>query len=811
MRPLTIRFKLLAIFLVAAVLPIAVVSLVSYRNSLRAVEQMVGNRTDKLALSVKDELSRKLGRRLGDRILVVNRPLQDFLTAVDERSESPRATLVLQRYAKSLFEEYGSYYRDLVVADAKGELVFSFGHSQLGFSSDEGRPPPPSATPVSPPLPPELLDSLAVALPEEIPLPGELARSVEAFSRKLSKRLREEAQAMAARDSLQANRNQNSEKLQEDETALRIAEALERVAQALPAGDVQGILDPEAPTSPGQPRLPPRIPTIQQTESDKELQMAADAGLKLKEDENLVYIHRSSAGTSESVRLVRPVFSVDHPGERLGALILDLRADYLFPEDLSSERFGTRGQLAVVNRGDGEILYHSQPEWVGQSLRSVDPQVAGLLQKETASSEGWTHLSGEQGGRIASVANLDSGLEAVPWTVIATAFPREFASEARRAGILNLAVASLALLLALVVLLVSSGRISSSVQVVTRGAREIAAGNLGHSIQVHTHDEIQTLADTFNIMTASLRESIELREKAAEELAALNRTLEDRVHERTRELEALNDALNSANQELKELDRLKSNFLATVSHEFKTPLTSIKAFSEILLDETEERGASAETRRFLNIINTESERLGRLIKNLLDLSRIEAGRMRWDRSTFQIQDVLSAALDGLLPVFKEKDIQVVEEVECRDAVVEADRDRIQQVVTNLLENAVKFSRKGSRVWLSCRPRMEEGNGTPCLLIGVRDEGTGIPEDHLVRIFERFSQVDSTDTRGAGGSGLGLAISREIVEHHGGRIWAESSLGKGARFLFTLPCRSGKNFPPPGVAKEMRHAEEGLGL
>jgi signal transduction histidine kinase len=505
------------------------------------------------------------------------------------------------------------------------------------------------------------------------------------------------------------------------------------------------------------------------------------------------------------------VFSVDQPGRRLGTVILDLRVDYLFPEDLAAERFGNHGQLAVVNRGDGEILFHSETDWIGQTLRGVDPQVAALLARDPEPVGGWTEIPGVQGGRIVSFANLDSGLEAVPWTVVATAFPREFTTEARRAGIINLTVASLALLLALAVLLASSRRISSSVQVVTRGAREIAAGNLGHAIQVHTHDEIQTLADTFNIMTASLRESIELREKAAEELAALNRTLEDRVHERTRELEALNEALNSANQELKELDRLKSNFLATVSHEFKTPLTSIKAFSEILLDETEERSASPETRRFLSIINTESERLARLIKNLLDLSRIEAGRMRWDRSTFPINEVLSAALDGLLPVFKEKEIRVVEEVECADVLVDADRDRIQQVITNLLENAVKFSRKSSRVWLSCRPMVEEGNGTPCLLIGIRDEGSGIPDDQLTRIFERFSQVDSTDTRGAGGSGLGLAISREIVEHHGGRIWAESTLGEGAHFLFTLPCQEGKNFPPPEVTKEMRHAEEGLGL
>jgi signal transduction histidine kinase len=308
-------------------------------------------------------------------------------------------------------------------------------------------------------------------------------------------------------------------------------------------------------------------------------------------------------------------------------------------------------------------------------------------------------------------------------------------------------------------------------------------------------------------MTVALRENISLREKAADELAALNRTLEDRVQERTQELVSVNEALNRANRDLKELDRLKSNFLATVSHEFRTPLTSITAFSEILMDEVDESKASREVVRFLGIINTESERLGRLIKNLLDLSRIEAGRMRWDRDVFPVHDVLVAAMDGLLPVFTEKNIQVIRKVDCPDVLVSADRDRIQQVVTNLLENAIKFSPKGKRIWVGCREVEGATNGAPWLQATIRDEGPGIPGTHLQMIFERFSQVDSTDTRGTGGSGLGLAISREIVEHHGGRIWVESRSGAGAAFHFTLPIHTGPAgvAETEGAAKETEHA------
>jgi signal transduction histidine kinase len=169
--------------------------------------------------------------------------------------------------------------------------------------------------------------------------------------------------------------------------------------------------------------------------------------------------------------------------------------------------------------------------------------------------------------------------------------------------------------------------------------------------------------------------------------------------------------------------------------------------------------------------------------------------------------VLVAALDGLLPVFSEKNIQVVRRVDCPDALVSADRDRIQQVVTNLLENAIKFSAKGKRIWVECREVDGAGNGVPWLRATIRDEGPGIPASHLEMIFERFSQVDSTDTRGMGGSGLGLAISKEIVEHHGGRIWVESKSGDGAAFHFTLPIHTDPAEPSQEerTAKEKEHA------
>ena len=776
-RPVTIQGRLLALFVVAAALPLAVVSLISYHNSVESVEKMVGNRTSKLAVSVGDDLSEKLRRRLGDRIFLVNEPVQRYLetSALGNPALKMDARMDLTNYMSYLFQEYGRYYSEIILADAQGNPIFRRGVSR-GTEETTTTPETVPGTPVPPPAP-TLMDTLAVMLPDEIPYFEKkletMGRGIEAQQRHHRIEIRTEKKGSQVQVRVKGVDIEGLRKVEE-----RYQEVLSRMSV--------GLRDPEfmGPDIPSDPRIGPMIENFRKQYSDDD-RNAARTGARLEPDQNFIVLHRGTGGKAEAVRLVRPIFSVSQPDRRIGVMIFDLRVDYLFPEDLSGERFGSKGELAVVNRADGEILYHSRPDLIGQSLRILSPELAERVASADpkAKGSGWFTVKDESGRRLGSVYAVES---APSWVVLTTAFPREFETEAREAGLLNLAVASAAVLLALGFLLVSSRKISHSVHIVTEGAREIAAGNLNHTIRVKTRDEIETLAETFNAMTLSLRENIALRENAAAELEALNRTLEDRVAVRTRELQALNEALGKANQELQELDRLKSNFLATVSHEFKTPLTSITAFSEILSDEMEERSASPEVLRFLNIINNESGRLGRLIRNLLDLSRIEARRMRWEHSVFRVHDVVEASMDGLLPVFSEKNIQVHRSIDCPDARISADRDRIQQVITNLIENAVKFSNKGSRVWVDCHESNHGQNGKRYLEFSVKDEGPGIPPSHLVRIFERFTQVDSTDTRGTGGSGLGLAISKEIVEHHGGSIWVESEEGIGATFHFTIP-------------------------
>jgi signal transduction histidine kinase/Na+/proline symporter len=259
------------------------------------------------------------------------------------------------------------------------------------------------------------------------------------------------------------------------------------------------------------------------------------------------------------------------------------------------------------------------------------------------------------------------------------------------------------------------------------------------------------------------------------EVQAYSHAMEEKVARRTAELE-------KANARLRELDRLKSDFLSTVSHELRTPLTSIRSFSEILLryevDDAEKR------KKFVGIIHNEAERLTRMINDLLDLSKIEAGRLEVQLEPLELEPVFSRALSTTHPLFADKSIKAASEVAAGLPAVYADADWLHQVLTNLLSNAVKFSPEGGTIRLSGR---KEGGFA---LIRVADEGPGIPPDRLEQVFERFHQARDPQKSHPLGTGLGLTISREIVERMGGKIWVESELGAGAVFSFTVPLAEG---------------------
>jgi Na+/proline symporter/signal transduction histidine kinase len=264
------------------------------------------------------------------------------------------------------------------------------------------------------------------------------------------------------------------------------------------------------------------------------------------------------------------------------------------------------------------------------------------------------------------------------------------------------------------------------------------------------------------------------------------RTHSRELEEKSRELERATAELRAANERLRELDRMKDDFMSTVTHELRTPLTSIRAFSEMLYDDP--KLELTERERFLGIIVGETERLSRLINQILDLAKLESGRAGLKSAGVDLADVARESLASLSQVFRDKAIAVDFQAPAGPVIVQADRDRLIQVMLNLLSNAVKFVQPGvGRIDVKTRTGKGEAG------IEVTDNGPGIPAEERETIFEKFRQGGAdVMTDKPEGTGLGLPISRQIVEQLGGRLWAEAAPGCGARFIFMLPCRAGDN-------------------
>ncbi|CAG0961287.1 two-component system, OmpR family, phosphate regulon sensor histidine kinase PhoR [Anaerolineae bacterium] len=226
----------------------------------------------------------------------------------------------------------------------------------------------------------------------------------------------------------------------------------------------------------------------------------------------------------------------------------------------------------------------------------------------------------------------------------------------------------------------------------------------------------------------------------------------------------------------READAMKSQLLSTVSHELRTPLASIKGFATTLLRQ-DVKWDDATQRDFLRIIEEESDRLTEIINNLLDMSQLEVGALRVEREPIQLRALIRDIVDEMR--MRTEAHYFVTDLPAVLPRVHADSRRIRQVLRNLLENAIKYT-KGGQIAVMCEVENDH------VLVSVSDQGDGIPPRYLSKIFERFFQVDGASTRRVGGSGLGLAISRGIIEAHGGKIWAENAAPHGSIFRFTLP-------------------------
>ncbi len=318
---------------------------------------------------------------------------------------------------------------------------------------------------------------------------------------------------------------------------------------------------------------------------------------------------------------------------------------------------------------------------------------------------------------------------------------------------------------------VLSRQITRPINRLTEQAQRVATGALDQHIEVKSRDETGQLAVAFNNMTAALKGNIEDKERAYAELQELNRTLEQRIAERTAELEERSRLLALSS-------RHKSDFLANVSHELRTPMNAILGFNEMIgggiYGEVPERIKGP-----LSDIHDSGKHLLRLINDVLDLSKIEAGHMQLVRGPYLVRDIVERVRTSLGSLAMERGLTFVASVPDDLPTCYCDGKRLTQCLMNLAGNAVKFTERGT-VKISVARRGDE------LIFEVSDTGIGIAEDQIQHIFSEFRQADATISREFGGTGLGLSITKKFVEMHGGRIGVTSELGKGSTFFFSLP-------------------------
>ncbi|UXM85010.1 cache domain-containing protein [Methanococcus aeolicus] len=313
-------------------------------------------------------------------------------------------------------------------------------------------------------------------------------------------------------------------------------------------------------------------------------------------------------------------------------------------------------------------------------------------------------------------------------------------------------VGLVAFLMALVVSVIINSTITRPIKKLKKGVEMMGKGDYNFRVNINSNDEFEELAHAFNKMADEIKSSQEKLKKQAEKLEI-------------------------SYNELKKLDKFKSEIISIVSHELRTPLTSIKGYVELVLDGT--MGTINESqKRCLEIANENIDRLKRLIDNMLDLSKIERGELKMDISKVNLNDIVQNVVHSLKPLADGKNIKIINKVE--PITANLDKDKITGVLTNLIENAIKFSPVNENVTIEA---FKENN---MVHITVKDNGPGIPKSELTKIFDIFYQVNSSAKRIKSGSGLGLAICKSIVESHGGKIWVESKFGKESTFHILLP-------------------------
>ncbi|MEO6798223.1 MAG: response regulator [Candidatus Dormibacter sp.] len=417
-------------------------------------------------------------------------------------------------------------------------------------------------------------------------------------------------------------------------------------------------------------------------------------------------------------------------------------------------RIGASGQAVVVDRR-GRVIAHPRDDW---RLEAKDLSSEAIFQQSLGSDRGvswYTDLDGNV-PRAAGFATVP----VVGWKVWVSQSVAELRAELTPLILSTLEWLLVAVVLALVLGFLAAMWLTRPVGELNRAAARLAQGDFVTPVRVRegfAARELLTLAQTFNQM--------------AQQMSSAYQNLEEKVSQRTKELQ-------TANQELARANKLKSEFLANVSHELRTPLSAIIGFSQILLDGID-GPINEEQQQDVQQVNRSGQSLLNLINQILDLSKIEAGKMELIPERLELPGLVNSVLDSIRPLAQQKGLRIETRLSASLPAVEADPVRLKQILINLLSNAVKFTDRGHlEVFAQASGRM--------VRIAVKDTGIGISTEAQKVIFEEFVQGDGSSTRRHGGTGLGLSIVRKLVEMHGGAVTVVSEPGLGSTFIFTLP-------------------------
>ena len=461
-------------------------------------------------------------------------------------------------------------------------------------------------------------------------------------------------------------------------------------------------------------------------------------------------VYQSSTGGAPEIIITSPVRS---NGDIVAVLAARVSLENLY-RIIEKIDIGKSGEVFIVNQ-NGDIIFHKNRSHILLDNINNNFAVKEVTYEKSGVRE---YLNYEEKNVLGSYY----WLPLYRWGLIAEKNIDEAYSGVLTLGRVIIAISMLALIGVILLAVVVSGNITRPVKSLEEGALGMLKGNV-RPIPVTSGNEIGRLTEIFN--------------STAIELLEIRKKLENRIELANKDLEKKNKELTFANQELKKLDELKSNFLSLVSHELKTPLSSMKISTEYL--ESDTNIDPADRKKMHQIILRNINRQTRLINDILDLSKIQAGKTELKLDVTGIGEIAEASFENIRQLALNKNISIALDIPVDLSPVMVDREKLIIVLNNLFENAVKFTPDGGSIILSAR---EDDGG---IEVSMKDTGIGMDKEKFEKIFDKFYQVDSSLTRKTGGCGLGLSISSEIIKAHESTIHVESEPGKGSMFSFKL--------------------------